>query len=74
MDKKLPTIKEIAKRPDSGLNPNPPFLQNLQDYAPDTFVGSDTAMTLRYPLTLFTSPLWAMGSTCTTACLHNMCV
>lgn len=31
-----PKRGEIIKRPQTGINPNPPFLQNLQDYAPDT--------------------------------------
>jgi len=55
-----PKAGEIAKRPNSGLNPNPPFLQNLQDYAPDTFLATDTAMSLKYPLTPF--PLASLGN------------
>ncbi len=55
-----PKIGEIAKRPNSGLNPNPPFLQNLQDYAPDTFLATDTAMTLKYPLVPF--PIASLGN------------
>jgi hypothetical protein len=55
-----PKKNEIMKRPNSGLNPNPAFLQNLQDYAPDTFVASDTAMSLRYPLVPF--PLASLGN------------
>lgn len=51
---------EIAKRPNSGLNPNPPFLQNLQDYAPDTFLATDTAMSLKYPLVPF--PIASLGN------------
>ncbi len=55
-----PKNGEIAKRPNSGLNPNPPFLQNLQDYAPDTFTASDTAMSLRFPLVPF--PIASLGN------------
>ncbi|SDC46378.1 protein of unknown function [Niabella drilacis] len=55
-----PAKGEIAKRPNSGLNPNPPFLQNLEDYAPDTFTALDTAMVLRYPLVPF--PLQSLGN------------
>jgi hypothetical protein len=55
-----PKSGEIAKRPNSGLNPNPPFLQNLQDYAPDTFLATDTAMSLQYPLVPF--PLASLGN------------
>ena len=55
-----PKAGEIAKRPNSGLNPNPPFLQNLQDYAPDTFNPNDTAMTLKFPLVPF--PINSLGN------------
>lgn len=55
-----PKNGEIAKRPNSGLNPNPPFLQNLQDYAPDTFTATDTAMTLKFPLVPF--PIASLGN------------
>lgn len=55
-----PKAGEVAKRPNSGLNPNPPFLQNLQDYAPDTFAATDTAMSLKYPLTPF--PIASLGN------------
>lgn len=55
-----PKLGEIMKRPNSGLNPNPPFLQNLQDYAPDTFSPNDTAMTLKYPLVPF--PITSLGN------------
>ena len=44
---------EIVKRPFTGLNPIPPFLPNLQDYAPDTYVPSDTAMFLKFPIVPF---------------------
>lgn len=55
-----PKSGEIMKRPGSGLNPNPPFLQNLQDYAPDTYVATDTAMSIRFPLVPF--PLASLGN------------
>jgi hypothetical protein len=55
-----PKNNEIMKRPNSGLNPNPPFLQNLQDYAPDTFVATDSLMTLKYPLVPF--PIVSLGN------------
>ncbi|MEO6136774.1 MAG: hypothetical protein ABIP35_16585 [Ginsengibacter sp.] len=55
-----PKAGEIAKRPNGGLNPNPPFLQNLQDYAPDTFSPNDTAMTLKFPLVPF--PINSLGN------------
>jgi hypothetical protein len=55
-----PKAGEIAKRPNSGINPNPLFLQNLQDYAPDTFTTNDTAMSLKYPLVPF--PINSLGN------------
>ena len=55
-----PKAGEIAKRPASGLNPNPPFLQNLEDYAPDTFQATDTSMNLKYPLVPF--PIKSLGN------------
>ena len=55
-----PKKNEIMKRPNSGLNPNPPYLQNLQDYAPDTFEATDTALTLKYPLVPF--PIVSLGN------------
>ena len=55
-----PKKSEVMKRPNSGLNPNPPFLQNLQDYAPDTFVATDSLLTLKYPLVPF--PIVSLGN------------
>ncbi|MES2775068.1 MAG: hypothetical protein V4722_12845 [Bacteroidota bacterium] len=55
-----PKNGEIAKRPNTGLNPTPPFLQNLQDYAPDTFTADDTAISLKYPLVPF--PIASLGN------------
>ena len=48
-----PKNGEFTKRPQPGLNPDPPFYQNLQDFAPSTFEATDTAMTLKYPLVPF---------------------
>lgn len=55
-----PKANEIMKRPNSGLNPNPAFLQNLQDYAPDTFTATDTSLNLKYPLVPF--PIVSLGN------------
>lgn len=45
---------QFVKRPNSGLNPNPPYLPNLQDYAPDTFNEPDSGtLNLLYPLVPF---------------------
>jgi len=55
-----PKLGEIQKRPRTGLNPVPPFLQNLEDYAPDTFVANDTALTLKFPLVPF--PIASLGN------------
>jgi hypothetical protein len=51
---------EIAKRPNSGINPTPPFLQNLQDYAPDTYQVSDSAISIKFPLVPF--PITSLGN------------
>ena len=55
-----PQAGEIAKRPNGGLNPIPPFLQNLQDYAPDTYVTTPTTISIKYPLTPF--PIVSLGN------------
>lgn len=55
-----PKLGEITKRPNSGINPNPPFLQNLQDYAPDTFTATDSVMSLKFPLVPF--PIQSLGN------------
>ncbi|MDQ2863261.1 MAG: hypothetical protein M3R50_06370 [Bacteroidota bacterium] len=44
---------EIIKRPATGLNPIPPYLTNLQDYAPDTYLATDTAIQIEYPVVPF---------------------
>jgi hypothetical protein len=51
---------EIIKRPAAGLNPVPAFLQNLQDYAPDTYLATDTAITIKYPIVPF--PIVSLGN------------
>ncbi|MBO9620796.1 MAG: hypothetical protein J7539_17365 [Niabella sp.] len=48
-----PRTGEIKRRPGSGVNPNPPYLENLQLYAPDTYVATDTAMVIKFPITPF---------------------
>lgn len=55
-----PKTGEVAKRPNSGLNPVPPFLQNLQDYAPDSYVATDTAISIKYAITPF--PYASLGN------------
>lgn len=51
---------EVIKRPAAGLDPNPPFLQNLQDYAPDTYAASDTAISIKFPIVPF--PVNSLGN------------
>ena len=55
-----PKTGEIIKRPNTGVNPSPVYLQNLQDYAPDTYVATDTAISILYPLTPF--PIASLGN------------
>lgn len=55
-----PKENEVIKRPNSGLNPVPLYLQNLQDYAPDTYVATDEAISIKYPLTPF--PIASLGN------------
>lgn len=55
-----PKSGEIIKRPNTGLNPNPPFLQNLQDYAPDTYVATDSAISIKFPIAPF--PINSLGN------------
>ena len=55
-----PKSGEIIKRPATGLNPNPPYLQNLQDYAPDTYLATDTTISIKYPLAPF--PIASLGN------------
>jgi hypothetical protein len=55
-----PRTGELTKRPNTGLNPNPPYLQNLQDYAPDTYQVSDSAISIKFPLVPF--PIASLGN------------
>lgn len=55
-----PRTGELTKRPNTGLNPVPPFLQNLQDYAPDTYQVSDSAISIKFPLVPF--PIASLGN------------
>jgi len=55
-----PKTGELTKRPNTGLNPTPPYLQNLQDYAPDTYQVSDTAIAIKFPLVPF--PIASLGN------------
>ena len=55
-----PKTGEVKKRPNGGLNPIPPFLQNLQDYQPDTYVTTDSNMSVKYPIAPF--PIVSMGN------------
>jgi hypothetical protein len=55
-----PKNSEVIKRPNGGLNPTPKFLQNLQDYAPDTYVATDEAISIKFPLTPF--PIASLGN------------
>ena len=48
-----PANGELVKRPNAGLNPNPPFLPNLQDYSFGTYQPSDTAFSLQFPIVPF---------------------
>jgi len=55
-----PRTGELTKRPNTGLNPTPPFLQNLQDYAPDTYQVNDSAIAIKFPLVPF--PIASLGN------------
>ncbi|MGY3053000.1 hypothetical protein ACVWYG_001197 [Pedobacter sp. UYEF25] len=55
-----PKTGEVIKRPAAGLDPQPPFLQNLQDYAPDTYQATDDAIKIEYPLVPF--PIASLGN------------
>jgi hypothetical protein len=55
-----PKASQVIKRPNSGLNPTPAFLQNLQDYSPDTYVAREDAIYIKYPLTPF--PIASLGN------------
>lgn len=55
-----PKKGEWTKRPNSGLNPIPPYLQNLEYYSPDTYEARDEGMFIRFPLTPF--PINSLGN------------
>lgn len=55
-----PKTGELFPRPATGLNPIPPNLQNLQQYAPDFYATSDTAIFIRYPIAPF--PIASLGN------------
>ncbi|KAA9037763.1 hypothetical protein FW778_16880 [Ginsengibacter hankyongi] len=55
-----PKSGEIKGRPNTGLNPNPPYLQNLEAYAPDTYETTDTSMSVKFPLAPF--PTASLGN------------
>jgi hypothetical protein len=44
---------ELVKRPNAGLDPNPPFLPNLQDYSFGTYQASDTGFSVQFPIVPF---------------------
>ena len=54
-----PKNGEIIKRPNSGLNPNPPFLQNLQAYTL-SYIATDTEM--QFPYAVVPMPLQSLGN------------
>jgi hypothetical protein len=54
-----PKNGEIVKRPNSGLNPNPPFLQNFQDYT-HSYIATDTAMV--FPFAFTPMPYVSLGN------------
>jgi hypothetical protein len=54
-----PKKGEIVKRPNSGLNPNPPFLQNFQDYT-HSYIATDTAMV--FPFAFTPMPYISLGN------------
>lgn len=55
-----PKTGEIKGRPNTGLNPNPPFLQTIEAYAPDTYETTDTYMSVKFPITPF--PTASLGN------------
>jgi len=54
-----PKKGEVQRRPGTGVNPNPPYLQTLQDYAIAYHV-TDQAMIFQFPFTPF--PLNSLGN------------
>lgn len=54
-----PLAGEIQKRPGSGLNPNPPYLQTLEDYTKNHSY-TDSTMIFRFPIVPF--PFSSLGN------------
>ncbi|MGZ3751029.1 MAG: hypothetical protein ACXVJN_03160 [Mucilaginibacter sp.] len=54
-----PKKGEIQRRPNTGLNPNPAYLQTLQDYS-IAYSTTDNAMVFKFPFTPF--PLNSLGN------------
>lgn len=54
-----PLAGEIIKRPNTGLNPNPAFLQNLQDY---TRSYEPTATEMKFPYAVTPMPIASLGN------------
>jgi hypothetical protein len=54
-----PKNGEIVKRPNLGLNPNPPFLQNLQSY---TLSYNPTDTEMEFPYAVAPMPLESLGN------------
>jgi hypothetical protein len=54
-----PKKGEVQRRPNTGLNPNPAFLQTLQDYS-IAYSATDNAMIFKFPFTPF--PLNSLGN------------
>lgn len=54
-----PLAGEVQKRPNSGVNPNPPYLQTLEDYTKNHSY-TDTTMTFRFPIVPF--PFSSLGN------------
>jgi len=54
-----PKKGEVQRRPAAGVNPNPPYLQTLQDYS-IAYTVTDDAMIFQFPFTPF--PLNSLGN------------
>jgi len=54
-----PLAGEIQKRPGTGVNPNPPYLQTLEDYTKNHSY-TDTTMIFRFPIVPF--PFSSLGN------------
>ncbi|MFT4205105.1 MAG: hypothetical protein QM610_14465 [Chitinophagaceae bacterium] len=52
---------EVMKRPNSGIDPDPVYLQNFEDYSPDTYEESDSGtLSIKFPLVPF--PISSLGN------------